>query len=59
MPKKTYTHFLNIPIKTTKSFVSKLAKFRKLANQIDPDISKFEYHGKPHFTLAVLNLDQE
>lgn len=32
MPKKTYTHFLNIPIKTTKSFVSKLAKFRKLAN---------------------------
>ena len=32
MPKKTYTHFLNIPIKLTKSFTSKLNKFRKLAN---------------------------
>lgn len=32
MPKKVYTHFLNIPIKITKSFKSKLAKFRKLAN---------------------------
>lgn len=53
------THFLHIPIDITASFEKKRKVFYNKMLELDYDFEDSFYHGAPHFTLMVMNIDKD